>query len=301
MTVDNKFAKPRVVWLSLAFSAFSFVLLEGGSAMRFIQLSALMALGFVSLPGFNLHPAMAIDEPELRVALEQTNSDLSNSTIVDLNALTANPENYDFFNFRPNLEKLILSGAAESEHISILWYTVPDGSVGLHYHAMTESVYTINGTQTDAKGVYPTGSLYFNPPGSGHQVSNSSGFFILAYAAPPDFTNTNLIEDYTPVQINTAAPDLETLYPFKTVQDGVSIYNIPLDPEGGMSSEFISTTSPQNYNYTGNYLLVLRGSCSINGTTFSPNMLLVAKTIETQSYNVSAAEDNSCLALGLSF
>ncbi|MDX2216326.1 MAG: cupin domain-containing protein [Oculatellaceae cyanobacterium bins.114] len=268
--------------------------------MRLIKTVSVTTLGFISLIGI-VTPVIATDEPRALVALEETNAGLSNSTIVDLNDLTANPENYDFFNFRPNLEKLILSGAADTQHISILWYTVPDGRVGLHYHAMTESVYAIDGTQTDAKGVYPTGSLYFNPPGSGHEISNSTGFFILAYAAPPDFANTALIQDYTPVQINTAAPDLETLYPFETVQDGVSVYNISLDPQGGMSSKFVQTTSSQPYEYIGNYLLVLRGVCTINGTSFGENMLVVATTIETQSYNVSASESNSCLALGLSF
>lgn len=269
--------------------------------MRFVKTSSVVALGLVSVASFNINPAIATDELESFITLEETDSGLSKSTIVDLNDLTINPSNYDFFTFRPNLEKLILSGAADTEHISILWYTIPDGSVGLHYHSMTESVYAIDGTQTDAKGVYPTGSLYFNPPGSGHQISNSTGFFILAYASPPDFTNTALIQDYTPVQINTAAPDLETLYPFEAVQDGVSVYGIPLDSQGGMSSEFIQTTSSQNYEYTGNYLLVLKGSCTIDGTTFGKNTLVVATTIETQSYEVSAAEGNSCLALGLSF
>ena len=44
--------------------------------------------------------------------------------------------------FRPNLNKLILSGAADTEHVSILYYPVEDGSVGLHYHSKTESVYS---------------------------------------------------------------------------------------------------------------------------------------------------------------
>jgi ChrR Cupin-like domain len=289
-----------MVWLNLGFSGSTFVIFEEKVAMRFFKTSFMAALGLISFTSF-VNPAMATDERGLRVALEGSNSELSNTTIVDLNDLTANPNNYDFFTFRPNLEKLILSGAADTEHISILWYTIPNGSVGLHYHAMTESVYTIDGTQTDAEGVYPTGSLYFNPPGSGHQVSNSTGFFILAYAAPPDFANTALIEDYTPVQINTTDPNLEDLYPFETVQDGVSVYNIPLDPQGGMSSKFIQTTSSQDYEYVGNYLLVLRGDCTINGTTFGEKMLVVATTIETQSFNVSTAEGNSCLALGLSF
>lgn len=269
--------------------------------MRLINISSVVTLGLVLFAGFNINSARAMDASEASVASEEPHSGLSNSTVVDLNDLTANPSNYDFFTFRPNLEKLILSGAADTQHISILWYTIPDGSVGLHYHAMTESVYTIDGTQTDAKGTYPTGSLYFNPPGSGHQISNSTGFFILAYAAPPDFANTELIQDYTPVQINTTDPDLETLYAFETVQDGISVYNIPLDPQGGMSSAFIKTTSSQDYEYIGNYLLVLRGSCIVDGTTFGENMLVVATTIETQSYHVSTTENSSCLTLGLSF
>jgi hypothetical protein len=271
--------------------------------MKLVKTASMVALGFVSFIGFdfNTSVSMAMDVTGSAIAREESDSGLSNSTVVDLNDLIANPSNYDFFTFRPNLEKLILSGAPETQHISILWYTIPNGSVGQHYHAMTESVYAIEGTQTDAKGVYPTGSLYFNPPGSGHQVSDSTGFFILAYAAPPDFSNTNLIREYTPVQINTAAPDLEALYPFETMQDGVSTYNIPLDPQGGISSMFIQSTSSQSYEYTGNYLLVLKGSCSIDGTTFGERMLVVAKTIETEAYEVSAASGNTCLALGLSF
>lgn len=262
---------------------------------------SIAALGLMAVAGVNAGESMAMQMSEPLLALEAVDSGLGNSTIVDLNELTANPSNYDFFTFRPNLEKLILSGEADTEHISILWYTVPDGSVGLHYHAMTESVYTIDGTQADAKGVYPTGSIYYNPPGSGHEVSDSTGFFLLAYASPPDFANTALIEEYTPIHINTAAPDLETVYPFVENQDGVSIYEVPLVPEGGITSEFIKTKSASAYEYTGNYLLVLEGSCAIDGTTFGEKMLIVAITVETQSYRVSAAEGGSCLALGLSF
>ena len=242
----------------------------------------------------------ATDTPEPVNPLQQA-SGLASSKIVDLNDLTTNPSNYEFFTFRPNLEKLILSGTADTEHISILWYTVPNGSVGQHYHSMTESVYTIDGTQADAKGVYPTGSLYFNPPGSGHEISDSTGFFILAYSSPPDFENTDLIEEYMPVQIDTGDPDLEDIYPFENQREGLGIYNLPLDPQGGMSAQFIKSTSSQGYQYQGNYLLVLRGSCTIDETAFTEKMLVVATTVEPQSYEVSADEDSSCLALGLSF
>lgn len=271
--------------------------------VRLFRTSPIVVLGLLGGAGLNLsfNEAMAANLPESAIALDGHGSGLSHSTVVDLNELTANPENYDFFTFRPNLEKLILSGEADTEHISILWYTVPDGSVGLHYHSMTESVYTINGSQTDIKGVYPTGSLYFNPPGSGHEVSDSTGFFILAYASPPDFANTDLIQAYTPVQINAADPDLLTLYPFEVAQAGVSVYTVPLDPEGGMSAQFIQSTSSESYRYAGNYLLVLEGSCTIDGTSFDQDTLVVATTVEPQPYQVSVAAGEFCLALGLSF
>jgi hypothetical protein len=276
--------------------------------MGWIQMSSGVALGLLGWAGFNGNAnaamgtaAMTNDRSEFAIAQQSRPSGLSQSTILDLKDLQANPSDYDFFTFRPNLEKLILSGDAATEHISILWYTIPDGTVGLHYHAMTESVYTIEGTQADAKGVYPTGSLYFNPPGSGHEVTDSTGFFILAYASPPDFANTDLIEEYTPVQINTADPDLVTRYPFEPRQDGVSVYTIPLDLEGGIRSEFIQSTATQSYGYDGNYVLVLRGHCTIDGTTFGADTLVVATTIETQSYEISAAEGSTCLALGLAF
>jgi hypothetical protein len=103
------------------------------------------------------------------------------------------------------------------------------------------------------------------------------------------------------VQINTAAPDLEERYPFKEMQDGIWVYRVPLAPQGGMRSEFIKSTSAKGYAYTGNYLLVLRGRCRINGTTFNDEKLVVATTMEPQSYDVSAAKDSPCLLLGVSF
>jgi ChrR Cupin-like domain len=262
----------------------------------------LVALGLLSM-SFNCNStkALAKDLPESKISLQDKYSALSNSTTIDLKELIANPKKYNFFTFRPNLEKLILSGDANTQHISILWYTIPNGSVGLHYHSMTESVYTINGSQTDAKGVYPTGSLYFNPPESGHKVSDSTGFFLLSYAAPPDFKNIDKIKPYTPVKINTLDPDLEKNYAFTNPKSGVKVYSIPLDPKGGMSSQIIKSTSLTSYTYSGNYLLVLKGSCNIDGRNFKKDMLIVAKTIKTESYKLSATKDNSCLALGLSF
>ena len=225
--------------------------------------------------------------------------------LIDLNDVKTNPSNYEgdggWFEFRPNLQKLILAGEEQTEHIAVLWYTVSDGTVGLHLHSKTESVYVIDGTQTDAKGTYTNGTVYFNPPGSGHQISDSSGFFLLAYAAPPNFVDTDLIEEYTPITIDTTSPDLPTEYDFVELGDGVSTYAVPLHDDGGMSAELIETSSPDAYVFDGNYVLVLAGSCEIQGETQGPGMLVVANTIVAQTYEIRAAADASCLAMGISF
>lgn len=225
--------------------------------------------------------------------------------VIDTNDVKTNPTNYDgdggWFEFRPNLQKLILAGEETTQHIAILWYTVTDGAVGLHLHSQTESVYVIDGTQTDAKGTYTNGTVYFNPPGSGHQISNSSGFFILAYAAPPNFVDTDLIEAYTPVSIDTTDPDLTTEYDFLELADGISTYSVPLDAEGGMGAELIESTSSEVYAFEGNYVLVLEGTCEIQGAAQGPGMLLVAKTIATQSFQISASTAGTCLAMGITF
>jgi len=227
--------------------------------------------------------------------------ELTMATAFDLDDVKTNPDKYDFMDFRPNVQKLILAGAPETEHIAILWYTVTDGGVGLHYHAKTESVYVIDGTQTDAKGSYPTGTVYFNPPGSGHQISDSSGFFVLAYAAPPDFASTDLIGEYEPVRIDTTDPDLTLTYEFKDQKTGVKTFAAPLDSEGGLSAEFIETKSSDAHDFTGNYLLVLKGSCEIEGITFGEGKLVVTKTVQPTPFQIAATKASTCLALGVSF
>ena len=225
----------------------------------------------------------------------------STTTVLDLDDVKTNPTDYEWFDFRPNIKKLILAGAAETEHIAILWYTTTDGGVALHYHSKTESVYVVDGSQTDAKGTYPTGSMYFNPPGSGHQVTDSSGFFLLAYAAPPDFANTALIGEYTPVRIDTTSEDFTSMYPFEKKKDGVRTFEAPLDVEGGMSAEFIELGSAKKYDYTGNYVLVLQGECEIEGSEYGENKVVVTKTVDTQPFSVAAPKGSSCLAVGVSF
>src|SRR5687768_8791598 len=252
--------------------------------MTYFRAISLAACGLVSLEG------CGSDDDSSDPVVE------TSTTVLDLSDVRANPNDYDWFDFRPNVKKLILAGAAETEHIAVLWYTVTDGAVGLHYHSKTESVYVIDGTQTDAEGVYPTGSVYFNPPGSGHQISDSSGFFLLAYASPPDFASTDLIEEYTPVVIETDDPELTRSYEFQEANPGVSTFAPSLDMAGGLGAEFIEIRSSDDYEYVGNYLLVLKGSCEIEGEVYGEDMLVVTKEVEPQLYKIAAAEAGPCLA-----
>lgn len=243
--------------------------------------------------------ASATNEPESDAGTDD--SPLAASTVLDLGDVKANPTDYEFGDFRPNVQKLFLAGSAETKHVAVLWYTVKDGAVGLHYHAKTESVYVIDGTQTDAKGVYETGTVYFNPPGSGHEIKDSSGFFLLAYAAPPDFMSVDKIGEYTPIRIETDADDLTSTYDFEEAAQGVKTFAPALDPAGEMSAKLIETTSTKAYSYTGNYLLVVKGKCQIGGMMLGEDMVVVSKKIEPQSYDVSAPKGATCVAMGVSF
>ena len=225
----------------------------------------------------------------------------SSKTVLDLADLSANPTHYTWFDFRPNVKKLILAGAPESEHVAILWYTVPDGRVGLHRHPKTESVYVIDGAQTDGKGTYAKGTVYFNPPGSGHEIKDSSGFFLLAYAAAPDFKNTSGLSEYTPLRIDTTDPASLRGASAPLAGSGVRTLDIALDGSGGMSGRLIELTLPDDRcEYVGNYLLVLAGRCRLSDTTLGEQSLIVAKGVKPESFQLSAA-GGPCRALGVSF
>lgn len=222
----------------------------------------------------------------------------ADKTVLDLTHVKDNPAAYEWFDFRPNVKKLILAGAAETEHIAILWYTVADGGVALHYHSQTESVYVIDGTQTDDKGSYATGTVYFNPPGSGHAIRDSSGFFLLAYASPPDFNKTELIESYTPVRIDTRE-DLAQ-HNFEEKQPGITMFSPDLAAAGGMSASFVSISAASPYMLQANYLTVIGGACLIDGKKSKVGTLSVAKAIAPQPFAL-AADGGECLVLSVSF
>lgn len=234
-------------------------------------------------------------------AIEQEKSRLWPSTIIDLNNLIKYPNNYDFFAFKPNVKKLILSGQPDAQHISILWYTHPSGTVDLHYHAMTEAVYIIDGKQSDKNGTSSTGMVSFNPPGSGHRLFDSTGFFLLVYAAPPDFTNSHLIQAYTPIKIDTHAFNLASFCDFSACEGGVSSYDIPLDPTGGLSAKLLKITSPKPSSIKSSCLLMLDGFCHINHVKIRKNNLVISPLAQPITYHINGETDSPCLLLSLSF
>jgi hypothetical protein len=46
---------------------------------------------------------------------------------------------------------------------------------------------------------------------------------------------------------------------------------------------------------------VLEGSCSVEGVALAAGMLVVAPSIARAPYQVAASDDDTCLALGVSF
>lgn len=226
---------------------------------------------------------------------------LSSRVLLDLAELQAAPARQEWFDFRPNVKKLILAGDAETEHVAILWYTVPDGRVGLHRHAKTESVYVIDGSQTDHKGTYGKGTLYFNPPGSGHELRDSSGLFLLAYAAPPDFADTAALADYTPLRLDTTDPELLSAAAPPAAASGVRTLELGLDPTGGMSGRVIELSRPgDRYEYVGNYLLVLDGTCQLPEGALGKQALVVARSLEPEPFHIISS-GGPCRLLGVSF
>ena len=132
-------------------------------------------------------------------------------------------------------------------------------------------------------------------------ISESSGFFVLAYASPPDFASTDQIGEYTPVIIDTTAEDMMTAYAFEEKASGVAVYSPPLDGTGGLKAELMQLTTSEPYTFEGNYLLVLDGACDIEGKSFTEDTLIVAKDVIPQAYEVAASDEEACFALGVSF
>jgi hypothetical protein len=220
----------------------------------------------------------------------------ADANVIELAKLRTDTANHDWFDFKPGVKKLILSGTPDSRHVSVLWYfeTKP-GAVPMHYHAKTESIFVIDGAQSDGKGQYAKGSFYFNPPGSGHQISDSSGLFLLSYAAPADFKNVANIKPYENV---TVSPDYSKL-PLAPCDDSSLCYAPALAADGGMQGRFVKLQGTPA-TLTLNVLLVLQGSCVVAGKTLPADTLVVRKSTEPGTYQV-AATGGECLLYAMAF
>jgi hypothetical protein len=235
--------------------------------------------------------------PSAPLAGSAATSDLSDSTVVELATLRAKTAEFAWFQFKPGVKKLILSGTPDSRHVSVLWYGYEGkpGLVPLHYHDKTETIFVIDGTQTDSKGTYEKGSFYFNPPGSGHAISDSSGLFLLTYAAPPDFQRTADIAAYEHVVVGADYARL----PLTSCDDGSQCYVPPLARDGGLRSRFVKLrTSP--VTLTANVVLVLQGACVVRGQALQADTLVVHKSSEPGRYQV-AASGAECLLHEMAF
>ncbi len=223
---------------------------------------------------------------------------LAQTEILDLEDLRTNTASYEWFEFKPGVKKLILSGTPDTKHVSILWYWYEDkpGKVPLHYHDKTESIFVIEGTQTDDKGIYPKGSFYFNPPTSGHDIRDSTGLFLLSYAAPPDFKRTAEIAPYENLIVS---PDYASL-PLASCAGESQCLPLDLDPAGGMSGRFIKLGA-ESISVSANAIIVLEGSCTIASKQFPVDTLLVAKSQTPLDYEIGPVTGSECLVFELAF
>ena len=65
----------------------------------------------------------------------------------------------------------------------------PGAAVPAHRHTDYEHILVLRGSQRDADGHYPAGTLLVSPPGSWHAVGSEAGCLVLAiWAGALDFT-----------------------------------------------------------------------------------------------------------------
>lgn len=90
--------------------------------------------------------------------------------------------------FRPGIEIFRLHGDGLRGSASALLRYAPGARLARHSHSGYEHILVLSGSQRDERGLYPTGTLVVNAPGSEHSVSSDEGCVILAiWEAPVAF------------------------------------------------------------------------------------------------------------------
>jgi len=82
----------------------------------------------------------------------------------------------DFAPFREGVEICELCRGEPA--VALLRYA-PGASVPRHLHTGLETIFVLDGEQSDERGDYPTGSLVLNPEGSTHYVWSKTGCVVL--------------------------------------------------------------------------------------------------------------------------
>lgn len=91
--------------------------------------------------------------------------------------------------FQPFREGVEILPIRQGEPAVALLRYAPGSSVPEHQHTGLETIYVLEGSQSDERGTYPVGSLVLNPEGSRHSVWSDAGCVVLIqWERPVRFT-----------------------------------------------------------------------------------------------------------------
>jgi len=97
----------------------------------------------------------------------------------DVFSLAAEPDRLEWHPFRPGIEIHRLYQTDAGGPAAALLRYAPGATVPAHDHSGYEHIIVLSGSQQDERGVYPTGTVVINPPGSGHTVLSEAGCIVL--------------------------------------------------------------------------------------------------------------------------
>ncbi len=106
----------------------------------------------------------------------------------DLLQRAAEPDRLSWETLRPGVEFHALYGKPGMGPAAALLRYAPGAGVPEHRHSDYEHILVLQGSQRDADGHYPAGTLLVSPPGSRHAVVSDEGCVVLAiWSAPIEF------------------------------------------------------------------------------------------------------------------
>lgn len=98
------------------------------------------------------------------------------------NLLTDNLSDYSFETFRKGVEICTLH---EGESTLALLKYAPGANVPRHLHQGLETVFVLQGSQSDEHGTYEKGCCVLNPAGYEHTVASEEGCVVLIHWDKP--------------------------------------------------------------------------------------------------------------------